>query len=210
MSQSDFDDARELVNESFGIGSTPRAGWISKVCVPNNVKGGTARVLVLALVLWTGVLFYHGWNEGSFMYNDAGTAINVDCKRGAESSLAQEMCKRAKLHRGVHPLVFAAEYTLLGLQRACIDTFLAVMGSSLLMISVFAFVAFCTALWYVSPSRRETHCHLPSIWEGCLPKGQFHLPCKGVDQILSTSFPENPGIPGIPGISFPENHNKIE
>lgn len=203
MSAGEIANARNLVKQAFSIGGTSRLRWISQLCVPESVKGGLYRVLVVALVLWIGVLFYHGWNEGSFMYNDAGTAINVDCKRGAESSLAQEMCKRAKLHRGVHPLVYAAEYALLGLQKACIDSFLAIMGSSILMISVFAFAAFCAALWYVNPSRRsEFHCHIPSIWDGNLSPNhlfpnQVH---KGIDQILASQFSGGGG----------GNHNKFE
>ena len=177
--------------ERFGPKTKGRLLRFVKACSPGTFKGAFTAIVVTALVVWMGVTFYHGWNQGAFHYNDADLAVNIDCKNGSASSLAQEMCKRAKIRRGVHPFIYAMEYTLITSRDSVVSTFLAVVGSSILMIAVFALVAFCLALWYIKPSSRESTVMIPSIFQGCTHEmaprrssfAQNHYG-EGIDEIL--------------------------
>lgn len=153
MNSKSFEDHSEF----WTTQSTKNVHFVTsflKSLLPKTVKSAITSTILLSLVTWILVTFYHGWNHGLFHYNDAEVAINKDCK-SVLSSIMRETCTVAEINKGVHPLIYATEYTLITMRDSVVNVFLTIIGSSLVMVSIMGFVAFCFALWYIKPSTRE-------------------------------------------------------
>ena len=221
MGADDFDGAVDSFCEARLNNNLGRT--LSK-CVPRSLKEGLIFVILSAMIVWTLVTFYHGWNMGCFQYNDADVAVNIDCHgKGYESNHIREACKGAQLAKGVHPLIFATEHTLRTGRDCLTNGALAIVGSSVIMIALLSVVAFLLALWYVKPSTRDA-VMIPGVFSGCgvqqsphfhrlsppdqrFPGDPAHalIPMthsKGLDQILGSNDDNN--------FFRPHEHNKFE
>jgi len=173
MNRRDVDgDAIDSFCELRMLGKTRKTpiaralGAISR-CFPRTLREILLFSVVVSTLIWCCVTFYHGYNVGSFTYYDADLAVNVDCgTKGYTSNRMREACKDAQLAKGVHPFVFATEYTLRTSRDAAANLVLAVVGSSMMMVAVLSVVAFSLALWYVKPSNR-TPMFIPGVIQSC-------------------------------------------
>lgn len=174
-------EADEPFYELHMIGKENKGGGARCVgrmarCMPKTLKEVVISLFMVSILIWAIVIFYHGYNMGSYIYYDAELAVNEDCGvKGYKSNHMHASCEKAKLARGVHPFMFATEYTLKTGRDAITNVVLSVVGSSMMMIAAMSAVAFALALWYIKPSNREPM-YIPGVFSECTHSREAYVP----------------------------------